>query len=61
MIIWQGEHTVATIQKVVVSRPDEVNAFLSIYLILLSSLGPGIHSASNRNEHQKQKNTVSGE
>jgi hypothetical protein len=33
----------------------------SIYLILLDALGPGIHSASNTNEFQKQKNNVSGE
>jgi hypothetical protein len=35
--------------------------FLSIYLILLAALGPGIYSASNRNEYQKHKNNVSGE
>jgi hypothetical protein len=39
---------------------DEVNEFFSIYLILLATLGPGVHSAFNRNEYQKQKN-VSGE
>jgi hypothetical protein len=34
----------------------------SIYVILPASLGPGIYSASNRNEYQKQKNnSVSGE
>jgi hypothetical protein len=27
----------------------------SIYLILPAVLGPGAHSASNRNEYQKQK------
>jgi hypothetical protein len=43
------------------SRPDEVNGFFSIYLILTAALGPGAHSASNRNEYQKQKNSVSGE
>jgi hypothetical protein len=32
--------------------------FFSIYLIL--ALRPGIYSASNRNEYQKQKNNVSG-
>jgi hypothetical protein len=31
----------------------------SIYLILLASVGPGVLSASNRNEYQKQKNNVS--
>jgi hypothetical protein len=30
--------------------------FLSIYLILPTALGPGVYSASNRNEYQKQKN-----
>jgi hypothetical protein len=33
----------------------------SIYLILPAALGPGVYSASNRNEFQKQKNNVSGE
>jgi hypothetical protein len=31
------------------------------YLILLAELGPGVYSASNRNEYQKQKNKASGE
>jgi hypothetical protein len=30
-------------------------------LILLASLSPGVHSAFNRNEYQKQKCNVSGE
>jgi hypothetical protein len=38
------------------SRPDEMNELFSIYLILPAELGPGVHSASNRNEYQKQKN-----
>jgi hypothetical protein len=46
--------------KVEGSKPDEV-IFFSIYLILLVTPGPGIHSASNRNGYQKQKNIVSGE
>jgi hypothetical protein len=50
-----------TSRKVSGSRPDEVNEFLSIYLILPAALDPGIDSASNRNEYQKQKNKVSGE
>jgi hypothetical protein len=33
----------------------------SLYLILPAALDPGIYSASNRNEYQKQKNNVSGE
>jgi hypothetical protein len=35
--------------------------FLSIYLILPVALGPGVYSASNRNEYQKYKSNVSGE
>jgi hypothetical protein len=35
--------------------------FLSIYLILPAALGPGVYSASNRNEYHKHKNNVSGE
>jgi hypothetical protein len=35
--------------------------FLSICLILLAALGPGVYSASNRNEYQRHKNNVSGE
>jgi hypothetical protein len=42
--------------------PDEVNDFFFlVYLILPAALVPGVHSASNRNEYQKQKNNVSGE
>jgi hypothetical protein len=33
----------------------------SNYLILLTTLGPGLYSAPNRNEYEKQKNNVSGE
>jgi hypothetical protein len=46
------------LHKVASSRPDEVNSFL-IYLILPAALGPGIYSASNRNECLRQTN-VSG-
>jgi hypothetical protein len=35
--------------------------FFSIYLILPAALGPGVYSASNRNEYQKQKNNISAE
>jgi hypothetical protein len=43
------------------SRPDEVNDFFfSIFLILPAALGPGVYSASNRNEYQKLRNNVSG-
>jgi hypothetical protein len=34
--------------------------FFSIYLILPAVLGPGVYSASNSNEYQKQKNNVDG-
>jgi hypothetical protein len=30
------------------------------YLVLPAALGPGVHSASNRNEYQTQKNNVCG-
>jgi hypothetical protein len=33
----------------------------SIYLIFSAALGPGVYSASNGNEYQKQKDIVSGE
>jgi hypothetical protein len=39
----------------------EVNEFFSIYLILPAALGPGVDSASKRNEYQKQKNNISVE
>jgi hypothetical protein len=32
-----------------------------IDLILPDALDPGVYSACNRNEYQKQKNSVSGE
>jgi hypothetical protein len=38
-----------------------MNGFFSNDLILLAALGPGVQSASNRNEYQKQKNNVCGE
>jgi hypothetical protein len=50
-----------TSRKVAGSRPDEVNEFSSISLILPVALGPGVYSTSNRDEYQKQKNNVSGE
>jgi hypothetical protein len=51
----------AASRKVEDSTPDEVDECSSISLILPAALGPGVNSASNRNEHQKQKNNVSGE
>jgi hypothetical protein len=53
----QGSY--ATNRKVAGSRPDEEN--ISIYLIFPTALVPVVHSASYRNEYQKQKNYVSGE
>jgi hypothetical protein len=50
----------ATNRKVLGSIPDEV--MFSIYLIPPAALGPGVYSASNRNEYRKHKNNnVSGE
>jgi hypothetical protein len=43
------------------SKLNEVNEFFSIDLILPAALRPEVHSASNRNEYQKQKINVSGE
>jgi hypothetical protein len=56
-----GEVTVGN-RKVLVSISDEVvERLFSIELILAAALGPGVVSASDRNEYQKQKNNVSGE
>jgi hypothetical protein len=48
-------------RKVASSRPDEVNTFFSICLIIPAALNPEVYSACNRNEYQEQKNSVSGE
>jgi hypothetical protein len=50
----------ATSRKVEGSKTDEVNDIFFNLPILPAALGPGVYSASNRNEYQKQKN-VSGE
>jgi hypothetical protein len=47
----------ATIRKVAGSIPD----FIKFSLFLPAALGPGVYSASDRNEYQKQKNNVSRE
>jgi hypothetical protein len=39
---------------------DLIMSINSIYVILLAALNLGVHSASNRQEYQKQKNNVSG-
>jgi hypothetical protein len=51
----------ATSWKVAGLRPDDLNKFFSVHLILLATLSPGVYSASKRNEYQKQKSNVSGE
>jgi hypothetical protein len=56
-----GNTHYATIKKVAGSRPVEMNEFFKIYLILPTALGTGVHSASNRNDYQKQANNNSGE
>jgi hypothetical protein len=43
------------------SKADEVNEFFSIHLIFSAALDPGIHSDSDKNEYQKQKNKFPGE
>jgi hypothetical protein len=48
----------ATSWKVVGSRPDEVK--FQIYLILPAVLGPGVYSASDRNEYRKHKKKFLG-
>jgi hypothetical protein len=42
-------------------KPEWVELILTIHLIHLATVGPGVYAASNRNEYQKQKNNVSGE
>jgi hypothetical protein len=42
------------------SRPDVNYSVFLIFLIFSDALGPGVYSASNRNEYQKQKYSVSG-
>jgi hypothetical protein len=49
----------STNRKVAGSIPNEVIFFFLTYLILPAALGPGVYSASNRNEYQK--NDVTGE
>jgi hypothetical protein len=38
-----------------------MNEFFSMFLIHPAALGPGVYSASNKNEYQKLENNVSGE
>jgi hypothetical protein len=48
----------AASRKISSSSPNEEDEFFSISLILPAALGPGIYSASNRNEYQKQTNNI---
>jgi hypothetical protein len=50
----------ATILKVASTRPRLGQWIFSIYVILPASLSPGVYSASNRNEYQKQKTIFLG-
>jgi hypothetical protein len=64
IIIWarvQWLRHYATNRKVEGSSPHKLHAFPSTCLILQAALGPGVHSASNRIECQKQRNNSSGE
>jgi hypothetical protein len=56
-----GLRRYATSQKVAGLRPHEVTEFFPIYLILPTTLSPGVYSASDRNEYHKQKHNVSEE
>jgi hypothetical protein len=48
-----------TSRKAAVSSPDGVNIYVFFnYLILPAALGPGVYSACNRNEYQRQKENV---
>jgi hypothetical protein len=51
----------ATSRKVAGSRHDELNEVFSIYLILPTTLVPGVCPTSNRCEYQRQGEKVSGE
>jgi hypothetical protein len=53
LVVVVGVVHYATSRKVAGSIPDEVIGFFSIDLILPAALGPGVYSASNRNEYQE--------
>jgi hypothetical protein len=59
--VYESLRHCATSRKAAGFWIDEVNEPLSIYLILPATWGPGVYSASVRNEYQKQKKNVSGE
>jgi hypothetical protein len=50
-----------TRRKVAGLKSDEENMLFAIYPILPAALDPGVYSASNRNESQKQRDNVFGE
>jgi hypothetical protein len=55
-IVWAAvplHESIVNKQKVASSIPDEVIGFFSIDLILPVALGPGVYSASNKNEYQE--------
>jgi hypothetical protein len=54
--LWLSRY--ATNRKIECSRLDEVNAFVSIYLILPAALDPAICSAPNSNEYQGKKKRI---
>jgi hypothetical protein len=56
---WLGHFV--TIQKVAGSRLHEVNECSSFRLTFSATLDLGVHSASNTNEYQKQRNDDSAE
>jgi hypothetical protein len=51
----------SVVVKALCYEPEGIISFFSSYLILPAALGPGVHSASNRNEYRKIKKHVSGE
>jgi hypothetical protein len=52
-----GHHNMSVYEKTTATilHVEDTLICLSIYLILPAALGPGVYSASNRNEYQKQE------
>jgi hypothetical protein len=57
--IYFGKMTLRISRKVMGSRPDKANEFYK-FLILLSSVSPGVYSAHSRNDYQEQKKMFLG-
>jgi hypothetical protein len=57
---WRSEDSMLQARRSRVRDPMRRRFSFSIYLILPAALGPGVYSASNRNEYQKQKNMFLG-